>query len=269
MHTLNTGDAMAYAQFNFSNFEHGIVFDNTTLFNDNIYNLTTGLRQNRIYVRGQKTAEWNGTVNAWGFIVNQTDIQEFNSFVKYTKNEIVKYKNKYWTSLTIIEPSNVFDETKWKRINYSDIQQGLFANPSTRAYESTLYYDAERANLEKDADLLAFSLIGYRPRDYLALIDLTSTAQVQVYKNLIKNKGTLNALSAFKGANLPQGGIQYEIYENWAIKSGEYGGVLNENFVEFRINQTNMKGDPAIVSLTNGGSTEGAMQEIPLSNLFN
>ena len=269
MHTLNSGDTMAYAQFNFSNFEHGIVFDNTTLFNDIIYNLTTGLRQNRIYVRGQKTAEWNGTVNAWGFIVNQTDIQEFNSFIKYTKNEIVRYKNKYWTSLTIIEPSNVFDETKWKRINYSNIQQGMFANPSTRAYESTLYYDAEKANLEKDADLLAFSLIGYRPRDYLALIDLTSTAQVQVYKNLIKNKGTLNALSAFKGANLPQGGIQYDIYENWAIKSGEYGGVLNENFVEFRINQTNMTGDPAIVSLTNGGSTEGAMQEIPLSNLFN
>ena len=269
MHTLNSGDTMAYAQFNFSNFEHGIVFDNTTLFNDIVYNLTTGLRQNRIYVRGQKTAEWNGTVNAFGFIINQSDIKEFNSFTKYTKNEIVKYKNKYWSSLTIIEPSNIFDETKWKRINYSAIQKGMFANPSTRAYESTLYYNAEKANLEKDADLLAFSLIGYRPRDYLALIDLTDTAQVQVYKNLIKNKGTLNALSAFKGANLPQGGIQYDIYENWAIKSGEYGGVLNQNFVEFRINQTNMTGDPAIVSLTNGDSTEGAMQEIPLSGLFN
>lgn len=269
MHTLNSGDTMAYAQFNFSNFEHGIVFDNTTLFNDIVYNLITGLRQNRIYVRGQKTAEWNGTVNAWGFIVNQSDIQEFNSFTKYTKNEIVRYKNKYWTSLTIIEPSKVFDETRWKRINYSAIQQGMFANPSTRAYESTLYYNAEKANLEKDADLLAFSLIGYRPRDYLALIDLTDTAQVQVYKNLIKNKGTLNALSAFKGANLPQGGIQYDVYENWAIKSGEYGGVLNENFVEFRINQTNMTGDPAIVSLTNGGSTNGSMQEVPLSSLFN
>ncbi len=269
MHTLNSGDTMAYAQFNFSNFEHGIVFDNTTLFNDIVYNLTTGLRQNRIYVRGQKTAEWNGTVNAWGFIVNQSDIQEFNSFTKYTKNEIVRYKNKYWTSLTIIEPSKVFDETKWKRINYSTIQQGMFANPSTRAYESTLYYDAEKANLEKDADLLAFSLIGYRPRDYLALIDLTSTAQVQVYKNLIKNKGTLNALSAFKGANLPQGGIQYDVYENWAIKSGEYGGVLNENFVEFRINQADMTGDPAIVSLTNGVGTTGSMQEIPLTSLFN
>jgi hypothetical protein len=269
MHTLNAGDTMAYAQFNLSNFEHGIVFDNYTLFNDTIYNLITGLYQNRIFVRGQKTAEWNGTVNAWGFILNQTDIHEFNSFTKYTKGEIVKYKNKYWTSLTIIEPSGVFDETKWKQINYSKIQQGMFANPSTRAYESTLYYDAQKANLHQDADLLSFSLIGYRPRDYLALIDLTDTAQVQVYKNMIRNKGTLNALNAFKGANLPQGGIQYDIYENWSILTGTYGGVLNENFVDFRLQQADMTGDPAIVSLTNGNGTAGTMQEVSIYDLYN
>ena len=43
--TLNSGDVMAYGQFNMSNIEHGIVFDNNTVFNDVIYNLITGLRQ--------------------------------------------------------------------------------------------------------------------------------------------------------------------------------------------------------------------------------
>jgi hypothetical protein len=60
---LNQGDAISYGQFNISNFEHGIVFNNVTLFDDIIYNLITGLRQNRIFVRGAKTAEWNGTVD--------------------------------------------------------------------------------------------------------------------------------------------------------------------------------------------------------------
>jgi hypothetical protein len=54
---LSQGDTIAYGQFNMSNFEHGIVFDNVTLFNDIIYNLVTGLRQTRITVRGTKTAE--------------------------------------------------------------------------------------------------------------------------------------------------------------------------------------------------------------------
>lgn len=267
--TLNQGDSMSYSQFNLSNFEHGIVFDNITLFNDVIYNLTTGLRQNRINVRGTKTAEWNGTMNAYGFILNQDNVVEWSKEVKYTKGEIVKYKNKYWAALQIIEPSTIFDETKWKIVDYNNIQKGLLPNASTRAYESTLYYDINKANLEQDADLLAFSLIGYRPRDYLALVDLTDITQINVYQNMIKNKGTRNATLAFKGANLPQGGIDYDLFENWAIKSGEYGGVLNENFVEFRINQNYMTGNPSVVSLTNGEPTVGSMQEIPLYSLFN
>lgn len=268
-HTLNEGDAMSYAQFNISNFEHGIVFDNVTLFNDVIYNLTTGLRQNRINVRGTKTAEWNGTVNAYGFILNQDNVKEWNGNLKYTKGVIVKYKNKYWTALKVIEPTIKFNDQDWKEVDYANIQKGLLSNPSTRAYESVLYYDTNQANLEQDADLLSYSLIGYRPRDYLALADLTDTAQVQVYKNLIKNKGTRNAVDAFKGANLPQGGIQYDAYENWSIKTGEFGGVLNENFVEFKVNQEYMTGNPSIVSLTQGLPTVGSMQEVPLYNLFN
>ena len=268
-HTLSDGDAMSYAQFNISNFEHGIVFDNVTKFNDVIYNLTTGLRQNRINVRGTKTAEWNGTVNAYGFILNQDNVKEWNGNLKYTKGVIVKYKNKYWTALKVIEPTIKFNDQDWKEVDYTNIQKGLLSNPSTRAYESVLYYDTNQANLEQDADLLSYSLIGYRPRDYLALADLTDTAQVQVYKNLIKNKGTRNAVDAFKGANLPQGGIQYDTYENWAIKTGEFGGVLNENFVEFKVNQEYMTGNPSIVSLTEGIYTVGSMQEVPLYSLFN
>lgn len=266
---MNEGDSLSFAQFNMSNIEHGIVFDNVTLFNDTIYNLVTGLRQNRINVSGVKTAEWNGTINAWGFILNQDNVKEWSRDLKYPKGIIVKYKNKYWTALTVVEPSNVFDETKWKLVNYQDIQKGMLPNAASRAYESTLYYNVDQANLEQDADLLSYSLIGYRPRDYLALADLTDITQINVYKNMIKNKGTKNATYAFKGANLPQGGIDYEVYENWAIKVGEYGGVLNENFVEFKINQNLLTGNPSIVSLTDGMPTEGSMQEVPLYNLYN
>ena len=266
---LNVGDTLAYGQFSLNNFEHAVVLDNVTLFNDVIYNLTTGLRQNRVTVNGTKTAEWDGTVNASGFILNQDNVAQWSREVKYTKGQIVKYKNRYWSALTIVEPSLVFDELKWVAVDYENIQKGMLPNASTRAYESALYYDVNRANLEQDADLLSYSLIGYRPRDYLALIDLTDITQINVYKNLIRNKGTRNATLAFKGANLPQGGIDYDVYENWAIKAGAYGGTLNENFVEFRVNQNYMTGNPSIVSLTEGTPTPGSNQEVPLYTLFN
>ena len=267
---LSQGDTIAYGQFNISNFEHGIVFDNITLFNDTIYNLITGLRQTRINVRGAKTAEWNGTVDAQGFILNQDNILEWSKETKYTQGAIVKYKNKYWTAIKIIQAKEIFDERDWKETSYNEIQKGLLPNGSTRSYESTLYYDVNKANLENDADLLSFSLIGYRPRDYMALADLTDITQVNVYKNLIKEKGTLVAASAFKGANLVQGGIEYDIYENWAILSGEFGGILNNNFVDIKLNETLLTGNPSIVGLTNGNyDITGVQQEVPLYSVYN
>lgn len=266
---LNVGDTVAYGQFNISNFEHGIVFDNVTLFNDVIYNLTTGLRQNRITVRGTKTAEWNGTIDAQGFILNQDNIQEWNNITKYTKGVIVKYKNKYWVALNVIEPSMTFDAQYWKETDYDEVQKGLLPNPSTRSFESTLYYDTNTPNLSKDADLLSWSLIGYRPRDYLALADLTDITQVNIYKNLIKEKGTRLASESLRGITLPQGGIDYEIYDNWAIKTGEFGGVLDNNFIDFRLNQSELTGNPSIVGLTTGTYTDGVQQEVPLYSIFN
>jgi hypothetical protein len=266
---LSQGDTLAYGQFNISNFEHGVVFDNTTLFGDIIYNLITGLRQVRIILRGTKTAEWNGTIDAQGFILNQDNIQEWSKEIKYTTGSIVKYKNKYWIALTIVQAKELFVETEWKQTDYNEIQKGLLPNSSTRSYESTLYYDVNKANLENDADLLSFSLIGYRPRDYLALADLTDITQINVYKNMIKEKGTLNAASAFKGASLAQGGIDYDIYENWAIKTGEFGGVLNSNFVDLKLIESDLAGNPSIVGLTNGIYNEGVQQEIPLYSIYN
>lgn len=269
INALNQGDSISYGQFNLSNFEHGIVFDNVTVFDDVIYNLISGLRQLRIIVKGVKSAEWNGTVNASGFIYNQDNIKEWNSASKYTKGEIVTYKNKYWTALKIIQPSIIFNELDWKITDYDEIQKGLLPNSSTSSYEMTLYYDTEQTNLEKDTDVLSFGLIGYRPREYMSLADLTDITQINVYKNLIKNKGTANALNAFKGATLPQGGINYEIYENWAIKSGTFGGVLNNNFFEFKINEKYLTSNPTIVGLTNGQPYEGSQQLVPIYSLYN
>ena len=266
---LNPNDTVAYGQFNISNFEHGIVFDNVTLFDDVIYNLTTGLRQSRIVVKGSRTAEWNGTIDAQGFILNQDNIQEWTKEVKYTTGSVIKYKNKYWVAIKIVQAAETFDEQYWKQTNYDEIQKGLLPNPSTRSYESTLYYDVNTANLENDADLLSFSLIGYRPRDYMAIADLTDITQINVYKNFIKNKGTLNAASVFKGAQLSQGGIDYDIYENWAIQTGEFGGVLNSNFVEFRLSESQLTGNPSIVGLTSSNYTAGVQQEVLMYALYN
>ena len=268
--TLNQGDSMSFFRANLSTIEHVVIFDNDTVFNDVLCNLITGLRQQRIFVRGTKTAEWNGLVNAAGFILNQNNIIEWQKNAKYNKGTIVLYKNTYYmANKTVVLPSTTFNYNDWLETSYDMVQKGLLPNPSTRAYEATLFYDTTNPNLENDADLLAFSLIGYRPRNYLANANLDDGTQVNLYKNMISTKGTVDSVTRLQGINLQQNALNYDIHENWAIKSTEFGGLLNQNFVEVTLDESILTGNPSILSITDGNSVDGSQQDIPLYKIKN
>jgi len=267
---LNQGDSISFMRSKISGVEHIVIFDNVTVFNDTMFNLITGLRQQRIYVKGVKTAEWTGQLNAAGFIINQDNIQEWIPNQKYNKGSMVKHKNEYWIANKVtVTPAIKFNPDEWHKTSYENIQKGMLPNPSTRAYESTLYYNTNIANLKNDADLLSFSLIGYRPRDYLAEANLDDTTQVNIYKNLISSKGTRNAFDSLLGINLQQSNLTYDFYENWAIKTSEYGGVLNKNFIEFTLDESQLLGNPATVGIIHGEELTNIQQTIQLYNLKN
>lgn len=267
---LNQGDSISFMRSKISGVEHIVIFDNTTVFNDTMFNLVTGLRQQRIYVKGVKTAEWTGQMNAAGFIINQDNIQEWVTNQKYNKGSIVKHKNEYWIANKVtVTPATKFNPDEWHKTSYDTIQKGMLPNPSTRAYESTLYYNTNIANLKNDADLLGFSLIGYRPRNYLAEANLDDTTQVNIYKNLISSKGTRNAFDSLVGINLQQSNLTYDFYDNWAIKTSEYGGILNKNFIELTLDESQLLGNPATVGIVHGEELSGVQQIIQLYDLKN
>lgn len=248
---LNSGDSLAFAEFNLSSIEHAIVFDNSTLFGDRIYEPVTGLRQRRIILSGTKSNDWNGTVNASGFIINLDNVNEWTS-VKYPKGSIVKYKNVYWTASELIHPSEQFDHSKWIETEYASIQKGLLPNANTKSLEAVSFYDTTKPNLESDSDILSYSLIGYRSREYMASADLTDATQIGVFKNLTGNKGSQLSIDAFKNANLLRGEIDYTVHENWAIKTGEYGDEQHK-FYTIPLSSVN-KNNPAIIKLVDDES---------------
>ena len=267
---LSPTDTIAYSNINLSSIEHTVVFDNYTSFGDTIYNLQTGLRQQRLLLQGYKTAGWSGYINTSGFILNENNIKQWQPNTKYPKNIIVEFKNKYYTAVKLIEPAAEFSVEDWLETDYGQIKTGLLPNPSTEAYESLYYYDTTRANLENDADLLSFSLIGFRPRDYMAAADLSDITQINVYKNIIKTKGTKQLADSFRGAKFNQGEIDYIIQENWAIKGGDFGSILNTNYVEARLVQAELTGNPTIVGFAPpAGTVAGVQQSIAINDLIN
>lgn len=268
--TLNAGDSINLFNCTVSTLEHIVIFDNVTVFNDLIYNPITGLRQQRIFMKGAKSADWNGTLNAAGFIISQDNITDWKPNVKYVKGTVVTYKNSYWmANQGIIQPSATFESKYWDETSYDMVRQNMLPNPSTKSVEAIKFYDSNNANLANDADLLSFSLIGYRPRQYLTNAGLDDSTQVNLFKSMIESKGTNQSATGLNNITLNDNLMDYQLHENWAIKNSEYSGINNQNFIEVTLDQSSLTGNPSIVSIVGDGEVIGSQQQIPLVKVKN
>lgn len=252
----------------FTAYEHIIVLDNTSIFNDLIYDPGTGARQSRLLVNGYTTYDWNGTLDAQGFILNQDNVQEWAANRSYSKGEIVLYKNSYWSAAEIIPPSETFDFSVWIKSDYNKITKGLLPNIATKADLIRNYYDTNSANLERDADLLGFGLIGFRPRQYMQNLNLDDISQVNLYKQFLGTKGTLQSAEIFSLANLNKEVAEYEITENWAIQRATYGANASRVYFESRLFEEDLFSNPSTVAVVAPGETSNADQVIQISDIW-
>ena len=257
-----------YLQLKFTDYEDMVVLDNRTIFNDLIYNTITAERQNRLKLIAATSTQWNGTLNAQGFILNQNNVVAWKPNTKYTKGDIVIYKNNYWQAATIVQPKLKFEYADWYKSNYDAIQQGLLQNLATKADQLANSYDTQTANLNRDNDLLAFNLIGFKPRQYMVDLDLSDTSQINVYQQFIKSKGTTQATDLFTQVQFDPLTAQYNIYENWGILVGTYGAQANRSWFEIALNEAVLTANPSTVQIIQPGSESQADQTILLSNLW-
>jgi hypothetical protein len=258
-----------YLNVNLTAYEHLVVLDNVSIFADLIYQPVTGARQSRVLVSGWISGDWNGTVNAPGFVLNQTDsIAEWVANRKYTKGQIVKFKNEYWAASTIIEPSQEFDYTLWLKSDYDEIMQGLLPNAANASDQLAQAYSVFSTNLENEVDLFSYGLIGFRPRQYMQALNISDTSQVQLYQQFLGSKGTLRSAEIFSYADLGKETAQYDIYEYWAINRAEYGATANRNYIEFRLKQQNLLSDPSLIQVIEPSQTSEADQTVLISEIW-
>jgi len=266
--TLNQ-QTINYLTLKFTNYEDIIVLNNTSQFRDLIYDPITAARQVRLNLIASTTTEWDGQLNAQGFILNLNNVKEWSSNTTYAKGEIVLYKNTYWQALVISQPQQTFNYTNWIKSDYQLIDQGLLPNIANKADQLTTAYDVYQANLTSDNDLFAFALIGFRPRPYMTDMNLNGTTQVQLYQQFLGTKGTLRAAEAFKAARIngKETG-SYDIYENWGVLSGTYGAQANKSYFEIQLDQALLSYNPSTIQVIVPGETSQANQSVYLKNLW-
>jgi hypothetical protein len=242
----NSASVLGYLEVNLIQFEHALVFDNTTVFNDVIYQPESGNRQYRLKLIGQKTAGWNGSLSPAGFIYYSGVVQQWNQGQDYLQGDLVQYKNQFYTALQNVTASPQFQFQFWQQIDSSQLKKGLLPNFSTLAVAPQSYYDPYGS--VKDIPEMQFShaLIGYKPRQYLADLGLTETTQIEFYKGFIKQKGSANAVNEMLTATFNNLSSEIKFYEEWAMRVGEYGALSSNPFVEIPLDETAFGVNPSV-----------------------
>ena len=260
--------SLSFIDMRYTSFESMIVMDNASLFGDLIFEPITGARQSRLYLSGTTSTEWDGSVNAQGFILNQNNIPAWTGLKIYAKGEIVTYKNAYWSAATIVQPSTKFNYNDWNQSDYTFIEQGLLANLSNKADQLSNSYDINSANLIADNDLLSYGLIGFRPRQYMAALNLDDVSQLNIYREFLGTKGTKNSVDLFGQAKFNKEVAEYKIFENWAIQRGVYGANANRSFFDLRLNRALLSSNPSLVQVVVPDELSTADQQILLNNVW-
>lgn len=245
------------ADFTVIQYEHAILFDNVTVFNDILYVPELGNRQYRLKLIGSKTGSWSGTLSPPGFVYNNTQVDPWQPGVDYLLGSIVQYKNLYYTALDNITASTEFVQNKqWRQINHSNIKTGLLPNFSYNATRLEQVYDVDNLPGDMTFEGYGTSLIGFRKRGYLSNFGLDETSQVKFFQGFIKEKGTLNAITGLTNAKVNEWASGIDIYEEWALRVGEYGSLNSDQVVELVLDETVVTANPATIELLNNGDIE-------------
>ena len=272
--TLN-GTNICFASLNLVQFEHVLVFDNESDFGDIIYVPSQGVRQYRLSLSGSKTGGWTGALSASGYMYNTTNVVGWTAGTDYQVGDIVTFNNNYYTALESIPATTKFDVADWAQIQESDLKTGLLPSLGLLAQQSESIYNVDRPPNNETLQLFSAGLIGFRPRDYLTDLGLTTATQTKFYQGLIKEKGTLNSITALTKGNFDNVTGNIAIFEEWGFKVGEYGDLDGNQFKEFVLDQSVFNTNPVAFTLGNTYSAGNiivnlqANANLTISNVYN
>ena len=236
--------------------EHVTVFSDRTVFNDVLYDKTTGYRQDRIKSRGFRTTDWDGDYTSPGFIYDNVNINPWKPFTDYRLGDIVSYRSYNWTSLISQKGSSTFDYAHWSKLDTKPERQ-LVSNFDFKTNQFEDYYNSDADGTGSSQRELARHAIGYQNRDYLQEIAEDQVTQFKLFQGFIREKGTSNAIVKVFDKLSKTSESSIVLNEEWAFQVGRFGGIEQLSQVEFEIDKTDFQINPQPLLLVNQKPVNG------------
>lgn len=232
--TDNANEGIYFFRTHYVLKEHVAVFSDRTVFNDIIYDKTTGYRQERMKVQGYRTVDWDGDYTSPGFLFDNVDIKVWQPFTDYKLGDIVSYQSFNWTSLENQVGVELFDNTKWSKLDFTP-EKSLVANFDYRINQIEDYYNVAAEGLGSSQRMLARHAIGYQTREYLQNLAEDQVTQFRLYQGFIREKGTNNSIVKVFDKLSRSGQDSVELNEEWAFRIGKFGGADQYEEIEMEL----------------------------------
>lgn len=230
-------------------YEHVLVFNNVTKFNDVIYQPSLGNRQYRLRLVGSKTGGWDGSLTAEGFIYNDGNVPGWTENTNYARGDIVRFRGTLYTSSSAHTSSSKFVYENWTQTDSFKI--GLLPNFDTLGKNFESFYDINAVNLESETDKYGKGAIGYQNREYFNQIGMDDVSQVKFYQGMLQEKGTTNAVNKLIRSKFDKISSDINFYEEWAIRNAEYGATDLNSRVEIQLNEEGFADNPQPITTFN------------------
>lgn len=246
--SVDTEEGIFFATLRLIQKEHAIVLNNTTIFNDTIYDIETGYRQNRIKLSGFRTKDWNGDLFSPGFVYDEVKITDWKSYGTYLPGAVVRFNGAYYESSEKVNSDEFFDFNKWIKLSEKPVSQ-LLPNFDYKINQFEDFYSLDIDNFDFGQQVLAQHLTGYTPRNYLNNIFTNPVSQYKFYQGFIREKGTKNAISKLSKVNLYNRQGNVDITEEWAFRSGAYGSFSTYKEIEVALLEGTYLENPYLIKL--------------------
>lgn len=139
---------------------------------------------------------------------------------------------------------------KLEAAGYIITQENTIPNLENIVNSVRNYHNTEVLLDDQNIETVARHLTGYTERDYLTNLQLFDDAQYQFYHGTIRQKGTTQSIDKLERSRIVTDlEDTLEVYEEWALRVGDFGGTENDQMVEFFLPANAIKVDPQLVEL--------------------
>ena len=211
--------------------EHALIFNNNTVFGDIIYDPLLSLRQSRFKLLCYRTMDWNGRVEAPGYMVTQST-QTIGDRTLVTNRIVANYEK------------SVDDIRKLYNIDV----------PTPYSYGNTTLTNnaisTQTQALDARTNALSKHLVGYQRREYLTNLLVDDTTQFQFYQGMITQKGTSSSIDKIlRNTNLVDSDETFEYYEEFAFRAGTYGSNDLIHGFDLVLPQDQIRSNPQLIEI--------------------